>query len=75
VRGSDVQSEDIARVAALNERRLKPEEWDGYVNQPMTAHEEQQVSELLSWFARRYPTLAERLRYARRTYAHWIGRR
>jgi hypothetical protein len=75
VRWSDVRSEDVERVKALNERRLTPEEWDAYVNQPMTADEEQQIRELLAWFARRYPTPAERLRYARRAYARWTGRR
>lgn len=66
-----IRPEDIARVRTLSERRLTPEEWDAYVNQPVTAEEEQQMRELLSWFARRYPAPADRLRYARRAYRRW----
>lgn len=75
VRWSELRPEDIGRVQALSERRLTPEEWHAYVDQPMTPDEEQQAGELLAWFARRYPTPAERLRYARRAYARWRSRR
>ncbi|HEY0871514.1 MAG TPA: hypothetical protein VGD55_14040, partial [Acidothermaceae bacterium] len=68
MRWSDVRRADIERVKALSERRLTPEEWDAYVNQPVTEDEERDMRELLSWFSRRYPTPADRLRYARRAY-------
>ena len=74
MRWADVGPEDIARVKALSERQLTPEEWTAYVNQPVTADEERDMRELLAWFARRYPTSADRLRYARRAYQRWSRR-
>jgi hypothetical protein len=66
-----VGPEDIARVRALADRQLTTEEWQAYVNQPMTADEREEIDALLEWFARRYPTPAARLAYARRAYRRW----
>ncbi|MES1164534.1 MAG: hypothetical protein ABUR63_02150 [Verrucomicrobiota bacterium] len=74
MRWSEIRPADVERVKALSERRLTPEEWDAYVNQPVTAEEEREMRELLSWFSRRYPTPADRLRYARRAYQRWARR-
>ena len=71
MRWSDVEPEDVARVRALAERKLSPEEWAAYVSQPMTPDEQQETDGLLAWFATRYPTPLERLRYARRAYRRW----
>ena len=64
-------AEDRERVKALSERRLTLEEWNAYVNQPVTTEEREGIENLLNWFARRYPTPAARLRYARRAYQRW----
>jgi hypothetical protein len=74
MRWSEVQPEDIQRVRELANRKLTLEEWNAYVNQPPTADEQREIDELLAWFARRYPTPAERLRYARRAYERWAKR-
>jgi hypothetical protein len=50
------------------ERRLTPEEFEAYVSAPMTTDEREEMESLLSWFQRRYPTGAERLRWARRAW-------
>jgi hypothetical protein len=74
VRWSEVRPEDIARVTALAERELTLEEWRAYRDQPVSPQEQEEIDGLLAWFARRYPTPAERLRYARRAYARWKRR-
>lgn len=71
VRWSDVGSDDVAHVRALAERRLTPEEWTSYLAQPISVEEREETESLLAWFARRYPTPADRLRYARRAYRRW----
>jgi hypothetical protein len=48
------------------ERRLSVEEFNAYVNAPMTAEEAEGIRELVEWFTRRYPTPLERLAYVRR---------
>ena len=68
---SDIGRDDIARVEAISERRLTPEEWSAYVNQPMSPEEQSEIDGLIAWFTRRYPTPAARLRYARRAYRRW----
>ena len=62
---------DIARVAELSERRLTPEEFNAYVNAPMSQAELEGIRESIDWFCRRYPTVLERLAYARRAYRRW----
>jgi hypothetical protein len=74
LRWSQVTPEDRARVRAEAERQLSSDEWRAYVSQPMDAEERAQVGALLDWFARRYPTPADRLRYARRAFRRWAGK-
>jgi hypothetical protein len=71
MRWSDVGPDELARVRALSERRLTPGEWTAYVTQPVRAEEREETESLLAWFARRYPTPADRLRYARQAYRRW----
>lgn len=72
-RWSDVNPDDIAYVRALAERRLTPQEWAAYLAQPVSAEEREETETLLAWFERRYPTPADRLRYARQAYGRWRG--
>ena len=50
------------------ERTLSREEFDAYVNAPMSDDERETMKELIDWFRRRYPTPEERLAYVRRAY-------
>jgi hypothetical protein len=72
LRWDDVHAEDRRALAAEANRQLSPEEWAAYVNQPLSAEERQNIEELLDWFARKYPTPAARLAYARRAYRRWV---
>jgi hypothetical protein len=64
-------AEALARVRALAERRLSPEEFEAYVRAPMSDAEREGILESIAWFMRRYPTPGERLSAARRAYARW----
>ncbi len=61
--------EVVARIRELSEQRLSDEEFQAYLDAPMTAEEHDEITSLLAWFQRRYPTPTERLAYARRAYA------
>ena len=61
--------EVLASVIEDAERRLSPEEFEAYVNAPMSEAELERIWELIDWFSRRYPTPLERLAYVRRAYA------
>lgn len=63
--------EALARVRALAERRLTPQELEAALAVPLGAAEEEEARSLIRWFRRRYPTPAERLAYARRAYRRW----
>ena len=63
--------EAVARVRALADRRLSPEEFDAMVNAPMSLAEREGILELIEWFRRRYPSPFDRLAYASRAYARW----
>ncbi len=54
------------RVSELAERRLSPEEFDAWVNAPMSDEEREEILSLVAWFSRRYPTALERLDASRR---------
>ena len=56
----------LESLRAYAERRLTAEEFDAYVNAPMSAEEREGIRELHEWFTRRYPTALERLAYVRR---------
>jgi hypothetical protein len=63
----------LARVRALAERQLSPEEIRAALAVPIGEAEEQESRSLIRWFRRRYPTPAERLAYARRAYRRWAA--
>ncbi len=61
----------LARVRALAERQLSPDEVRAALAVPLGEREEEESRALIRWFRRRYPTPAERLAYARRAYRRW----
>ena len=63
--------EALERVRQLAERQLSAEEFDAYVNAPMTEDERREILESVAWFMRRYPTPAERLASAHHAYHQW----
>jgi hypothetical protein len=65
----------LARVRALSERQLSPEEVRAALAIPLGAAEEEESRSLIRWFRRRYPTPADRLAYARRAYRRWTAAR
>jgi hypothetical protein len=67
--------EALARVLALSERRLSPEEARAALAVPLGEAEEEESRSLIRWFRRRYPTPAARLAYARRAYRRWASAR
>ncbi len=65
--------EALARLRALAERQLSPEEFRAALAVPLGEREEEESRSLIRWFRRRYPTPAERLAYARRAYRRWLA--
>ena len=69
----------LARVRALSERQLSPEEVRAALAVPLAVPlgeaEEEESRSLIRWFRRRYPTPADRLAYARRAYRRWVAAR
>jgi hypothetical protein len=65
--------EALARVRAVAERRLSPEEVRAALAVPLSRAEEEESRSLIRWFRRRYPTPAARLAYARRAYQRWAA--
>ena len=63
----------LARIHALTERHLSPEEFRAALAVPLGEQEEEESRSLIRWFRRRYPTPAERLAYARRAYRRWLA--
>jgi hypothetical protein len=62
---SDEVIDEVRRVA---ERRLTAEEFEAYVDAPMSSEERREIVMLIEWFMRRYPTPAARLAQARQSY-------
>jgi hypothetical protein len=60
--------EVVDEVRRLAERRLGADEFEAYVRAPMSHEERAEISALIDWFIRRYPTPAARLAQARRSY-------
>ena len=58
----------LDEVRRLSERRLSAEEFDAYVNAPMSDEERRSILELIDWFMRRYPTPAARLAQVKSSY-------
>lgn len=67
--------EALARIQALADRRLSPDEFRAALAVPLGAAEEEESRSLIRWFRRRYPTPADRLAYARRAYRRWMSAR
>ena len=65
------EADAVARVRALAERRLSAEEFEAYVQAPMSDAEREEILASIAWFMRRYPTPGERLAAARRACAQW----
>jgi hypothetical protein len=65
--------EALARIRAITERQLSPEEVRAALAVPLGEDEEEESRSLIRWFCRRYPTPAERLAYARRAYRRWLA--
>jgi hypothetical protein len=63
----------VARIRALAERQLGPDELRQALAVPLAEDEEEESRSLIRWFRRRYPTPAERLAYARRAYRRWLA--
>lgn len=61
--------EAVAEVRRLADRLLSPEDLVAWLE--TTDEERAEIESLIAWFTRRYPTPADRLRYAARTYEHW----
>ncbi len=64
-------AERLRATLALANRTLTKDEFDGYVNAPMTDDERAGILDLHAWFVRRYPTVLERFAYNRRAYRRW----
>jgi len=56
----------VRELRADAERQLSVEEFNAWVNAPMTDAEREEIDSLIDWFTRRYPTPEARLEYARR---------
>ena len=63
----------LARIRAISERILSPEEARAALAVPLGEAEEEETRSLIRWFRRRYPTPADRLAYARRAYRRWAA--
>lgn len=65
--------EALARVRALAERQLSPDEARAALAIPLSPEEQEESRSLIRWFRRRYPTPAARLAYARSAYSRWVA--
>ncbi len=61
--------ETVEAIRRMSERRLTAEEFDAYVNAPMSDDERTEIHELIAWFRRRYPRPLDRLISSRCAYA------
>ena len=66
--------ETVARMRALADRVLAPDEFRRLLALPLGEAEEADARSLIRWFRGRYPTPAARLAYARRAYRRWTRR-
>ena len=55
------------------EQPLPLDEWRRRLAIPLSPEEIEHTQALVRWFCRRYPTVGERLAYARRAYKRWTG--
>ena len=68
-------SSAVEATTRFSNRRLTPEEFQAYVDAPVSEAERQEALRLIRWFKKRYPTPAERLAYAQRSYTRWTAHR
>jgi hypothetical protein len=61
-----------ARVAALVDRQVSPDELRQALQVPLSEEEREDILALARWFRRRYPTPLERLAYVRRSHRRWL---
>ena len=64
-------AEAVARARALSERILSADEVTAGLRSRLTDDQLEEALELIRWFRAKYRSPAERLAYARRTYARW----
>ena len=62
-------ADERAWIAVQAARRLSPEEFESYVEAPVSEWERENARALITWFTTRYKTPLERLAYARRAQA------
>jgi hypothetical protein len=62
-------ADERAWIAEQAARRLSPEEFESYVEAPVSEWERENAWALITWFTTRYKTPLERLAYARRAQA------
>lgn len=67
-------ADERAWIAQQATRRLSPEEFQSYVEAPVSEWERENAEALITWFTTRYKTPLERLAYARRAQARRGGR-
>jgi hypothetical protein len=65
----------VRAATELANRRLTPDELRAYLEAPVSEAEREEAVRLIRWFKKRYPTPAERLAYARRSYRRWTSDR
>jgi hypothetical protein len=54
-------SDQAERLRELAERRLSTDEWRSYVDAPISEREREEITSLIRWFQRRYPTPLDRV--------------
>ena len=64
-------SSAVEATTRFAHRRLTSEEFQAYVDAPVSEAEREEALRLIRWFKNRYPTPADRLAYARRSYERW----
>lgn len=64
-------SSAVQATTLFSNRRLTPEEFQAYVDAPVSEAEREEALRLIRWFRKRYPTPAERLAYVQRAYTRW----
>ena len=67
-------ADERAWIAEQAARRLSPEEFQSYVEAPVSEWERENAEALITWFTTRYKTPLERLAYARRAQARQSAR-
>ncbi len=64
-------AEALERMHAISARQLSADEVDAGLSARRNREEMEQARALIRWFKKRYPTVRERLAYARRAHQQW----